>query len=726
MKAHSEAAAASGGEGRRRRPPSSSPSSSSRTTARTPAPAPAPAAAAWLGDPFTSLSPETIEKDVTAASRNMARSVKAFERLGLDGCLIIARQIRDEVDAFKPNLPLITALRNPGMRERHWAELSDAIGLKVDPERDRASFTLTAALGMNLQAHLDGIGKVAEKAAKEFQIETALDKMAREWEGVALEIAPYRETGTHVLKGVDTLQALLDEHTTMTQAMAFSAFKKPFADRIDAWAETLNTVSEVLDEWMKVQRSWLYLQPIFDSADIQKQLPTEFKRFATVDKNWRTTLLAAKGGSGASAQPQKAIGFCANDKLLERFSESNKFLELVQVWGEEGVRAARLAGSHSSPPPLCLPAQKGLSDYLETKRSAFARFYFLSNDELLEILSQTKDPRAVQPHLKKCFEGVRSVEFGEGNVILAMVSGEKERVTCAAPVDPRGKNVEVWMSEFEEQMKASVKSVMFDAIADYAVSARTAWVQKWPGQMVLNASQLHWTSEIEDGIRTAGAEGVDACHAKQLAQLRDMVVLIGGNLTPLARITLSALAVIDVHARDVTKRMCDVRVGALNDFEWISQMRYYWRGEGKGPGGNMAVTMVSSERPYGYEYLGNSLRLVITPLTDKCYLTLMGALQVRRRCRWTAKGLLPPLPALTRCSLPLQMILGGAPAGPAGTGKTESVKDLAKALAKYCVVFNCSDGLDYLAMGKFFKGLASCGAWACFGEPWPGGGPGCP
>jgi dynein heavy chain len=218
------------------------------------------------------------------------------------------------------------------------------------------------------------------------------------------------------------------------------------------------------------------------------------------------------------------LAACSKEGLLEKFTEANKNLEIVQ---------------------------KGLAEYLEKKRSIFARFYFLSNDELLEILSQTKEVRNVRPHLGKVFENMKDLEFHDDDTIHAMMSGEGEKVDFLLKVDPKDRNVEFWMGDVEKMMITSVRHALLKSIEDYPTRPRIEWVLAHPGQCVLNGSQLHWTLEVEEAIKTHGVKGVEDYHKKLEAQLDDTVALVRKGLNKMQTTTINALIVMDVHARDV-------------------------------------------------------------------------------------------------------------------------------------------------------------------------------
>ena len=129
---------------------------------------------------------------------------------------------------------------------------------------------------------------------------------------------------------------------------------------------------------------------------------------------------------------------------------------------------------------------------------------------------------------------------------------------------------------------------------------------------------MHWTRETEEYFQAQGSGGPVLMYDRQISQLADMTVLVRGQLSDAARVTVGALTVIDVHARDVIAKLVEENVETKDNFGWTSQLRYYWDND------ELVAQMVAATRYYGYEYLGNTFRLVITPLTDKCYLTLMG------------------------------------------------------------------------------------------------------
>uniref|UniRef100_A0A8C9TUG0 Dynein axonemal heavy chain 12 n=1 Tax=Scleropages formosus TaxID=113540 RepID=A0A8C9TUG0_SCLFO len=553
---------------------------------------------------------------------------------------LVQKWQRAEKRCAEEHIPMISTMCNPGIRSRHWEQMSQIVSRKS---------TMTVTIVAETSDQWTALS-VPLLSVQEYSLEKAMYTMVEIWDNVSFSYYPYRESGVSILSAVDEIQTMLDDQIVKTQTMRGSPFIKPFETEIKVWEERLIRIQETIDEWLKVQAQWLYLEPIFSSEDIMQQMPEEGRLFQSVDKHWREVMRHC-------VKDPKVLPATSLPGLLENLQNSNNLLEQIM---------------------------KGLNAYLEKKRLFFPRFFFLSNDEMLEILSETKDPMRVQPHLKKCFEGIAKLDFLPNLDIQAMYSGEGERVELIELIstsEARGA-VEKWLVQVEDIMLRSVRDVISHSLQAYSQSGRSKWVREWPGQVVLCTSQIFWTTEVHEAIRK-GPEGLKNYVQTLQDQLNDIVALVRGKLPKQTRITLGALVTIDVHAKDVVSEMIEKVVSDNTDFQWLAQLRYYWDQD------NVRVRIINCDVKYAYEYLGNSPRLVITPLTDRCYRTLIGAFYLN---------------------------LGGAPEGPAGTGKTETTKDLAKALAVQCVVFNCSDGLDYLAMGKFFKGLASSGAWACFDE----------
>mmetsp|Transcript_64893 Transcript_64893/g.119431 ORF Transcript_64893/g.119431 Transcript_64893/m.119431 type:complete len:4522 (+) Transcript_64893:77-13642(+) len=582
----------------------------------------------------------------------------------------VFQKMKADLELFRSMMPLITNLRQESMRERHFNMIIKEVNEHFDPKSD--GFTLQRVFDLRLVNHADLIARLADDAKKEAKIENGLEYIAKTWATMKVDVVEHK--GVYFkLRSTEDLYQALEEHILQLSGFKSSQFYLPFATKVEHWERTLANISEVCEAIQQVQKAWMYLENIFvGSEDIRPHLPDESVMFDEVNAGFTDMLRRI-------FQDPLATKACAQPKMLENLMMMQNKLEKIQ---------------------------KSLNDYLEKKRQAFPRFYFLSNDDLLEILGQARDPELVQKHIKKCFEGVKTLELSAPSAAkqqrnwesVGLVAPDGEKVKLVKPVVLEGP-VEVWLGVVEKRMIESLRKDLckcHTANINPKSMKKEKWVKEFPGQLLITSGQIAWTTEctsalhkMEKGQKNA-LRVLKRTQTKYIAKLSDM---IRKPTSKVERSKLVALITIEVHARDVQDRMITLKTESPSNFNWASQLRFELREPtdeiSAGQPAMCYVLQTNTCSPYGYEYQGNNGRLVVTPMTDRCYMTLTTAMHLKR---------------------------GGAPAGPAGTGKTESVKDLGKGMAMYVIVFNCSDGLDYKSLGRMFSGLAQSGSWGCFDE----------
>ncbi|KAI8923518.1 dynein heavy chain and region D6 of dynein motor-domain-containing protein [Entophlyctis helioformis] len=610
----------------------------------------------WRLRPFLSLDATEIEESVQKFVRRLAKMGKEMKDWD------VFTSLKERVNQTKRTIPLLLDLRNPAMRDRHWNQIMDEVGKTFSPQG--ADFTLDKILDLGLDQHTETISTLSTAASKELSIEQGLETIKEAWLTLELDIVAYKEEkGYYKIRSTDSLFEQLEDNQVTLSSMKASKFFLAFEAQVDHWERTLSHIVEVVELLLLVQRQWMYLENIFvGTEDIRKQLPKESAVFDSVNASWAKILAQI-------LSDRNALRATHIPGMMETLTDMNLQLEKIQ---------------------------KSLDMYLETKRQAFPRFYFLSNDDLLEILGQAKDPNSVQPHLKKCFDNINKLELAMAgtdgrrhNEALGMHSGEGEYVPFSTPVAVEGP-VELWLLDIEAMMRVTLRKQLSGCLANLKKAKRDKWLKDWPGMLLITSGLITWTAdctkslqEVEKGEKSA----LKGLKKKQISSLKKLADLVRSPLGKVDRKKLIALITIEVHSRDVIDRMVKSNCSGVNAFDWLSQLRFYWEKEAKDDE-DCYIRQINTHFRYGFEFLSNN-RLVITPLTDRCYMTLTTALHLFR---------------------------GGSPQGPAGTGKTETVKDLGKALGKYVIVQNCSEALDYKSIGRMFSGLAQTGAWGCFDE----------
>ncbi|XP_057583181.1 dynein axonemal heavy chain 14 [Hippopotamus amphibius kiboko] len=563
--------------------------------------------------------------------------------------------LKQSVTDFKQELPIIIALGNPCLKPRHWEALQEIIGKSVSLDKN---CTVENLLALKMFQYENEINEISSSATNEAVLEKMLFKIIELWNTTPLHLVLHHTEAYSILiiSSIDDIFAQLEESQIILATVKGSSYLTPIKDLVDEWVQKLTLFSYTLEEWMNCQRNWLYLEPIFHSTEIQRQLPAEAKLFSQVISMWKEIMSKIHN-------KLDALQITTSAGVLEILQNCNIHLEYIK---------------------------KNLEDYLELKRMVFPRFYFLSNDELLDILSESRNPESVQPHLVKIFENIKQLLIWKQEIgppaVMMLISAEGETLVLPKKIRIRS-GVEQWLVNVEKTMFDVVKKFVVQGVEDWYYQKFSIWVVSHPGQVVLTVSQIMFYNDcIKSFVSSHSKEEVEKVHAcmiRHLEEVAELVVLDTNNSR--TKVVLGALLTLYVYCRDIVRDLLLKSIFNAEDFEWTRHLQYKWNEKQK----LCYVSQGDASFTYGYEYLGCTPRLVITPLTDRCWLTLTRALHLN---------------------------LGGCPAGPAGTGKTESVKDLAKSLGKHCVVFNCSEDLDYKIMGKFFFGLVESGAWCCFDE----------
>lgn len=623
----------------------------------------------WQNGPFECLDASVIERktinyfdEITEMSRTMksrikmdATANKSYKFTGIaddpdpmqqPAPLKLCWQALNNVNEFKVYVPLAVCMCNPALNARHWKEMSAICDFDLTPN---AGTTLRKMIDMNLMDNIDKYQAISLGANKELRLQRELAEIIKEWEPISFEMSSDAESGMVSFKCADDIETLLSEHLVKIEEMRASHFVKPILSELIDFYAVLARIQETLDQWTRVQHRKLYLQPIFSYPRIETRLSQE-------------TLLYVEGTN---------VLLNINNRFTENpnFHEVKNWPDLLQILNEANEKLEK--------------AIRGVKDYLDIKRLSFARFFFLEDSEVQKILFESSDAEKRHTLVKKCFAGIERLKFNKSNFIRGIIGhcGEVLYLNSSISLSPDTECEEQWLIRLEKEMRDAIQRNILQCHPSIDENSTFVPVDNFPSMAIVCSLQLYWTCSVEKCLAPLNITKLNSLFTTYANGIISLTNELKNNLTRRRRSLLMSLVIIILAHKEIIKLLLERNTVKRTDFEWVAQLRYYCNEE------LVEVSVFDTTIKYGYEYSYYQQSIVNTPLTDRCFRTILQAYRYR---------------------------LYSSVIGPTSSGKTETIKTLMRALAKLSYVINCSNSISYDCVIRTFKGMITCGAWICF------------
>lgn len=566
--------------------------------------------------------------------------------------------LEHQINDLLMRMPLVIELKSEAMEKRHWKKLFQMLASR---EFDYESMTVGDVLSLNFLSYESSIRGILEQALGEKLIEDNLRALSDNWSHIVFESYEFEKKCRLIRNWKTLFEECLTCLSTLV-SMKSSPYCKPFESNREALETQINDLYVILSIWVDVQSHWIYLYGVFGSnTEIKSSLPLESTRFHNVSLEFLS--------------------------LMKRVLSFELVIEVTKM-KNIGETLQKLFDSLKS-------TKRGLFDYLDTQRDRFPRFYFIGNDDLLELLGCSTQLSLINKHIGLMFAGVGSILLEESTTnVIAVMSPQGEVLNLRQPLLLKNSDsFTEWMTAFEMELKLSVANEIKNCVhsvksfefSSETVQSFTQLLTNYPIQAVVVAFQIRFSSAITESTTKNHKLTYDKQVNAALELLQQLIAATTDKLTYLKALSLTIEL---LHHKSVLSEL----KGADDQFRSLivqKQQIYILQLDEPNPLDQLVVQQGRSQFSYGFEYQGVMERLAITPLVQNCFLSMSQAMSQK---------------------------MGGSPFGPAGTGKTECVKALGNNLGRMVLIFCCDETFDYQSMGRLMLGICKVGCWGCFDE----------